>query len=54
MLPETKKLPLEEMNQLFKESPNFIGNRDISKYTTPEIGSRLEELDAKHSVTEQH
>jgi hypothetical protein len=27
MLPETKKLTLEEMNRLFTESPFFIGNR---------------------------
>lgn len=28
-LPETRKLPLEEMNILFHEAPLFIGNRKI-------------------------
>lgn len=27
MLPETKKLALEEVNMLFSEAPFFIGNR---------------------------
>jgi hypothetical protein len=28
MLPETKKLTLEEMNRLFTEAPFFIGSRN--------------------------
>lgn len=31
MLPETKQLPLEEMNKLFTESPWFVGNSSGSQ-----------------------
>ena len=36
MLPETKKLPLEEMNKLFTESPWFVGNSVGRDYQTTE------------------
>ncbi|KAJ9149235.1 Major facilitator superfamily domain, general substrate transporter [Pleurostoma richardsiae] len=36
MLPETRKLALEEMNHLFSEAPLFVGNRDLSRFTINE------------------
>ncbi|KAK4497567.1 hypothetical protein PRZ48_012018 [Zasmidium cellare] len=34
-LPETKNLPLEEMESLFSKSPLFMGWRDMSAYREP-------------------
>jgi hypothetical protein len=50
-LPETKRLPLEEMNRLFSNSPWLIGWRDMSAYTTPEIDEEASKVEKKLSVT---
>ncbi|KAI6784836.1 uncharacterized protein J7T54_007930 [Emericellopsis cladophorae] len=50
-LPETGKVPLEEMRRLFSESPLFVGSRETSQYFTPNASQLAHELDEKHQVT---
>lgn len=57
MLPETKQLPLEEMNKLFTESPWFIGNSTKSEHRVTEtsiLAQRIEKngLEDKSDMTE--
>ncbi|KAM5345074.1 hypothetical protein ACJ41O_010936 [Fusarium nematophilum] len=53
MLPETRKLPLEEMNRLFSEAPLFIGNRDMSQYTWSMTSQLARDIDDKHQQAEE-
>ena len=46
-LPETKKLPLEEMNRMFIEAPWFVPSMDSKKYTHREINERAAHLAGK-------
>ena len=48
-LPETKKLPLEEMEVLFSQSPTFVGNRDFSTYSRPAIQEIVENIERKET-----
>ncbi|KKK21101.1 MFS sugar transporter [Aspergillus rambellii] len=50
MLPETKKLPLEEMKQLFTDSPWFVGGVDTTKYRGTGIETLARQLASKESV----
>jgi hypothetical protein len=53
LLPETKKLPLEEMNFLFKNAPWIIPGSDKSKYTAnmaADVDRRAEEIREKGAV----
>ena len=53
-LPETKKLPLEEMNYLFTNAPWIIPGSDKSKYTanlSVDLERRADELREKAAVT---
>ncbi|KAJ5440231.1 quinate permease [Penicillium daleae] len=57
MLPETKQLPLEEMNKLFTESPWFIGNSTKSEHLVTEtsiLAQRIENngLEDQSDMTE--
>ncbi|UPK97136.1 hypothetical protein LCI18_008071 [Fusarium solani-melongenae] len=47
MLPETRKLPLEEMNRLFSDAPLFVGSRDMSRYTINETSEMARNIDDK-------
>ncbi|KAL2852110.1 general substrate transporter [Aspergillus pseudoustus] len=47
MLPETKKLPLEEMKQLFTDSPWFVGGVDTSQYRGVSIENIAMEIASK-------
>ncbi|KAJ4201513.1 hypothetical protein NW767_006601 [Fusarium falciforme] len=47
MLPETRKLPLEEMNRLFSDAPIFVGSRDMSRYTINETSEMARNIDDK-------
>ncbi|KAJ4152315.1 hypothetical protein NW754_004110 [Fusarium falciforme] len=47
MLPETRKLPLEEMNRLFSGAPIFVGSRDMSRYTINETSEMARNIDDK-------
>ena len=51
MLPETKKLTLEEMNQLFTEAPFFIGSRSKAIRERCAVGGiEMLERDVKEPV----
>ncbi|KAG9252710.1 general substrate transporter [Emericellopsis atlantica] len=50
-LPETGKVPLEEMRRLFSESPLFIGSRDTSQYVNHDVSHLAHQLDEKHQAT---
>lgn len=45
MLPETKQVPLEEMNKLFKESPWFVGNFTRSKHWVTEANLLTQQIE---------
>ncbi|KAJ3467920.1 hypothetical protein FSOLCH5_003576 [Fusarium solani] len=47
MLPETRKLPLEEMNRLFSDAPLFVGSRDMSRYMINETSQMARNIDDK-------
>lgn len=44
-LPETKKVPLEEMNHLFKSAPLFIPAMDRSQFKSTDLERRVEEVE---------
>ena len=55
LLPETKKLPLEEMNYLFTHAPWIVPGTDKAQYTADYEGDlerRAEELKAKTAVAQ--
>lgn len=55
LLPETKKLPLEEMNYLFTHAPWIVPGTDKAQYTADYEGDlerRAEELKAKNGVAQ--
>ena len=51
-LPETKKLPLEEMNRMFVEAPWFVPAMDAKKYSHREINERATYLAEKTQPTQ--
>lgn len=51
-LPETKKLPLEEMNKMFIEAPWFVPAMDSKKYSHRELQLRAAELAEKTAATQ--
>ena len=53
LLPETKKLPLEEMNYLFTHAPWIVPGSDKSKYTAniaADVERRAQEIREKGGV----
>ncbi|KAJ5723627.1 hypothetical protein N7488_001662 [Penicillium malachiteum] len=46
MLPETKKLPLEEMKRLFTETPWFVGNTK-TEYRDTETNILAQQIEIK-------
>jgi len=46
-LPETKKLPLEEMNRMFVEAPWFVPSMDSKRYRQRELDDRVDQLNEK-------
>ena len=53
LLPETKKLPLEEMNYLFTNAPWIVPGSDKSKYTAniaADVERRAQEIREKGGV----
>jgi len=49
-LPETKLVPLEEMNALFTNSPWFVPGIKRDDYMTHDLEHRVEEVERKHSA----
>ena len=43
-LPETRKVPLEEMNELFQNAPVFVAGKDMSQYRTPDLQRRVADI----------
>lgn len=41
LLPETKKIPLEEMHDLFRDAPIFVPGKDMSAYRPRDLEHRL-------------
>lgn len=54
ILPETKKRPLEEMNYLFTNAPLFVPTMDRSAVETHDLERRVEEVERKGSIVQQH
>ena len=54
LLPETKKLPLEEMNDLFSKSPWIIPGTKKEDYVTHDLERRLAEQEEKQHVYAEH
>ncbi|VUC23055.1 unnamed protein product [Clonostachys rosea] len=52
-LPETGKVPLEEMKRLFTESPLFIGSSDTSKYVSHETSQLAWQINEKHQDVDE-
>lgn len=50
MLPETRKLALEDMNRLFSEAPLFIGHRDMSSFSRSGVSELAHDIDEKQHV----
>src|SRR3979490_577825 len=46
-LPETEKVPLEEMKRLFTDAPWFVPSMDRKSYSHREVNVRAEELAEK-------
>jgi hypothetical protein len=56
-LPETKKIPLEEMNYLFTHAPWFVPGTDRAQYTADYEGDlerRAREFSEKNAITANH
>lgn len=56
-LPETKNLPLEEMNYLFTNAPFLVAGHDKKRYTAgyaQELERRALEIREKGHVEEEH
>jgi hypothetical protein len=53
VLPETRKLPLEEMRYLFTEAPIFVPTMDRSKARSGDLERRVEEAERKQEVIEE-
>lgn len=54
-LPETKNLPLEEMNFLFSESPILVAGHDKNKYKAryaEDLERRAVEIQGKHAAVD--
>lgn len=54
LLPETKKLPLEEMNYLFSNSPWIVAGKRKEDYVPHDLQRRLEEEAEKREVFATH
>ncbi|KAI9761954.1 MAG: hypothetical protein M4579_000737 [Chaenotheca gracillima] len=52
LLPETARLPLEEMNYLFSNAPWFVPTTDRAEYQPHDLERRIEEVERKGSVQE--
>ena len=52
LLPETKKVPLEEMQSLFQNAPIFVAGKDMSQYRTRDLEERYG--DAKVEAIAEH
>jgi hypothetical protein len=46
-LPETKKVPLEEMHHLFKHMPLFVPAADVKQFVQHDLKTRVENIQAK-------
>lgn len=56
-LPETKNLPLEEMNYLFTHAPFLVAGHDKSKYKAgyaEDLERRALEIQDKHAIVDAH
>jgi len=51
-LPETRKVPLEEMNQLFENAPIFVAGKDMSIYRTPDLERRVADIRGEKNEVE--
>lgn len=49
-LPETKQVPLEEMNALFANSPWFVPGTKREDYITHDLEHKVEEVERKQSA----
>ncbi|KAL4893887.1 general substrate transporter [Aspergillus ambiguus] len=54
LLPETKKLPLEEMNYLFSNAPWFVPGTKKENYLPHDLERRLEEQEEKREAFAAH
>ncbi|KAF9885957.1 hypothetical protein FE257_012132 [Aspergillus nanangensis] len=54
LLPETKKMPLEEMNYLFTNSPWLIPGANMEEYKPHDLERKLEEQEEKRQVYASH
>jgi hypothetical protein len=44
LLPETRKVPLEEMNDLFQNAPLFVAGKDMTRYRNPDLERRVADI----------
>lgn len=54
VLPETKKLPLEEMNYLFSKAPWILPGSKKENYMTHDLERRLHEQEEKQHAYATH
>lgn len=54
LLPETKKLPLEEMNYLFSNSPWIVLGTKKEDYLPHDLEHKVHEQEVKQEVYAQH
>lgn len=47
LLPETARLPLEEMNYLFSNAPWIVPGSDKSTYTSHDLEAKIEAIETK-------
>jgi hypothetical protein len=50
LLPETKQLPLEEMNYLFTNAPWIVPGLKMSEYRSHDLEQRAAELQQKEAA----
>jgi hypothetical protein len=56
-LPETKKIPLEEMNYLFTNAPYFVPGMDKTRFAggpEADLERRAREIESKGAVDHEH
>lgn len=51
-LPETKKIPLEEMHYLFKHAPLFIPTADMEQHRQHDLRARVQQTEEKRDAVE--
>ena len=53
-LPETRKIPLEEMHALFTNAPIFVAGKDMNRYREADLDRRVADIAEEKGIEVSH